>query len=271
VAGKVIASSVKVTGQRSGSSTASSRTQDRPTSRPAPKPTPRSASRPGSKPGPSRVSRLGTGAKLFAPAPRGGKGGKQRSGAARTAVGTTRTIFFGAIVMLSAVVLVLVFKQFWLGDGLGDIPTMKLGDVLPDGPGRALEPSAVLAAGRDAGLDGNAAAAPPEWFTIRAAIYNGSERGLELAVAAHTELVLRGLPGVTLIGHEATDPELADSAEGGYASYELIVGAARTPDALEGTLDRLLAIDDWAGGKPAPFVDASIVGHPLPETFEPEP
>ncbi len=237
VAGKVIASSVRRTDGES-------RAKPAPAARkPAPAPRPKPAAAP-----------RGTGgARLFAPGPdKAKKTRKRTSGAASKAGGTTRTIFFGAIVMLSAVVLVVVFKQFWLGGGVPDLPTMKLGDVLPPGPGQALAPG---------GDPVDSAAPAPDVWTIRAAVYNGSDRGLELALAAHTELAVRGLPGVTLVGHETDEA-------GEYESFELIVGAARTAEALEGTLDRLLAIDDWPGGKAAPFVDARIVAHPMPDAVE---
>lgn len=268
VAGKVIASSVKVKSKLSGSSRGGSGARPKPLG--SAKPTARAtaasgkastktagkaASRPSAKsPGktPSRISRMASGTKLFAPGP----GGKRRSGAARSADGATRTIFFSAIVMLSAVVLALVFKQFWLGEGMADLPTMKLGDVIPEGPGQPLDPSDTAAGGPVP------AEATPDWFTIRAAVYNASPRGVELASAAHDELVLRGLPDVKLIGHLPSDPEAAEAGE--FESVELIVGSARTAQALEGTLDRLLAINDWAGGKAAPFVDAGIVPHPVP-------
>ena len=159
-------------------------------------------------------------------------------------------MFFGATVMLSAVMLVLVFKQFWLGDGMTELPAMKMADVLPEGPGGALPPSA----------------APIEpgqgWLTIQAATYNGSDRGLELGTAALKELELRGLPGLMLVGQERAEGE-------GYESIELIVGAGRSKQALQTTLTRLLDIDDWNGGKSAPFVDARIVAHPAPEGLEP--
>ncbi len=255
VAGKVIASSVKhkvPSKARSGLGSAAGTV-----GKAKPKASKRrsaGASRASSQPKASQAKppRLSSGARLFAPA--WGKQGKSKakSKGARKAEGATRTIFFGAIVMLSAVVLVVVFKQFWLGDGVSEMPTMKLGDVLPPGPGHA------TTAAQDAG-DG-AAAVKPDWFTIRAAVYNGSERGQELAVAAHRELAQRGLPGVTLIGHEA-------ESAGSYSSFELIVGAARTEAALQGALDALLAIDNWPGGKAAPFVDARIVAHPVPDSL----
>jgi len=256
VVGKVIASSVKVKSALAGSSTggagkAKRGATSRSTSAGARPKTGASrgsaAWRGGATQSPaSRVSRLISGARLFASGP----GSKKRSAAARKADGATRTMFFGATVMLSAVVLVLVFKQFWLGDGMAELPTMKLADVLPEGPGGALPPSAApIEPGQ-------------EWLTIQAATYNGSDRGLELGTAALKELELRGLPGLMLIGQERAEGE-------GYESIELIVGAGRSKQALQATLTRLLDIDDWNGGKSAPFVDARIVAHPAPEGLEP--
>ena len=217
VAGKVIASSVKVKSKLTGSSSTSTGSGSRAAGKPKTKTAaPAKARAPVKTPGKapaasssmaqsasssssgSRISRTLSGAKLFAPGP-GGK--KKRTGVARGADGATRTIFFGAIVMLSAVVLVVVFKQLWMGDGLGELPAMKLAEVLPDGPGTALAPQAE----RAADLAEAGALATPDRFTIRAAVYNGSERGMELAVAAHEELVLRGLPAVTLVGNLAAD------------------------------------------------------------------
>ena len=265
VVGRVIASSVKVKSSLTGTSTggagkAKRGGNSRPTSAGARPKTATSrgsaAWRGGSTQSPvSRVSRLLSGARLFASGP----GRKKRSTAARKADGATRTMFFGATVMLSAVVLVLVFKQFWLGDGMGELPTMKLADGLPEGPGGALAPSA---APREPGTEPVSGAQAMEWFTIRAATYNGSKRGLELGTAALQELARRGLPGVSLIGQERA------GGEEGYESIELIVGSGRSKQVLQATLDRLLAIDDWDGGKSAPFVDARIVPHPVPEGLE---
>ena len=180
-------------------------------------------------------------------------GGPARSPSARKADGATRNLFYGAVVLLAVLALVIVFQQTWLDTGPGELPQIpikKMEEVLPPGPGGSLPSSA----GADAAGAGLLA---PEWFTIQASVYNGSEKGLALAFAAQNELIVRGLPNVTVIGHEGDEPSSFDS-------YELIVGHARTRAALEATLDRMLSIDDWSGGARAPFLDARIVAHPQP-------
>ena len=180
-------------------------------------------------------------------------GGPARSPSARNADGATRNLFYGAVVLLAVLALVIVFQQTWLDPGPGglpQIPIKKMEEVLPPGPGGSLPPSA----GADAASAGLLA---PEWFTIQASVYNGSEKGLALAFAAQNELIVRGLPNVTVIGHAGDEPD-------SFESYELIVGHARTRAALEATLDRMLSIDDWSGGARAPFLDARIVAHPQP-------
>jgi hypothetical protein len=192
---------------------------------------------------------------LLAPSPR------KRSRAASRADGATRTFFYAAVVIVAAITLVIVFQQTWSSSPrLTDLPVLRMDQALPPGPGST--PPAADGAGASTAGAGGAAQPAPEWFTIRASVYNGSEKGLQMAFAAQAELVVRGLPQPTVVGHE--DPEEA----GVFQTYELVVGVARTTQALEATLERLLAIDDWPGGAAAPFVDATIVPHPSPQSVQ---
>ena len=97
-----------------------------------------------------------------------------------------------------------------------------------------------------------------EWFTIIVATYAGTENCERLASHTQAELHQRLFPDVMVIGYPEPD------RPGTFRSYAVLVGREKQSDDLEDELARLRAIDDWQGGKPAPFVSARIVAHPNP-------
>ena len=142
---------------------------------------------------------------------------------------------------MAVVALVVVFQQTWhFGGAEPEIPTLKMEEVLP-GPPAPPEPAAV-----------------PEWYTIIASTYAGSEHGERLATHTQAELHQRLYPDVMVVGYP--DPD----KPGTFRSYAVLVGRTRTAGELQEHLTRLRAIDDWQGGKSAPFVSARIVPYPNP-------
>lgn len=263
VPGKVVATSLrKEPGGADPPSTrtsvsAAARSRPEAAARPVP---PRQAPRPAPAPGGSTLSRSAAPGKPRARAERLRRlaslvlpsGAGKRSQSARRADRSARGLLFGAAAVLAAIALIIVFKQHGLDLGGAELPVLRLQDVLEPAPG-------MLASG--------APVEQPvvEWWTIQAAVYNGSRKGLDLAYAAQEELIRRGVPLPTVIGHEAAEPAAGEGQ--GFESYELVVGKARTAEELTATLEGLLSIADWPGGKAAPFVSARIIPHPCPEAL----
>lgn len=161
-----------------------------------------------------------------------------KSKPARTAESRGRALLYGAVTLVALVALVVAVKQTWRGSP-GDLPSLKASDVLTD-PNAPPPP----------------AAPPPAFFTILASTYNGSDRGREQALAAQEELLRRFFRQVTVVGYP--EPGKKDR----FQRFELLVGQAPRADDLSSELARLRAIDDWDGGKAAPFVSATIEGYP---------
>jgi hypothetical protein len=166
-------------------------------------------------------------------------GRKPTSPKARRAEGSSRTVFYAAVTIVALVALVVAISQTFHDDVPAKLPSLKMGEAItrPEEPEQAPP---------------QAPPATPVAFTILAATYNGSDNGREQALAAQAELVQRFFTDPLVVGYP--DPD----EPGSFDHYALLVGRAGSEAELARDLARLRAIDDWQGGKSAPFVSAAI-------------